>query len=40
MAQWFKVLHGYSEYVEENSDADCEYHGFHARLHKPQYNEM
>jgi len=24
MAQGYKLLHGNSEYVEQNSDADCE----------------
>ena len=40
MAQGYKLLHGKSEYVEQNSDADCEQHGFRVRLHKPQYDEV
>jgi len=40
MTQWYKLLHGKSEYVEQNSDADCEYHEVRVRLHKPHYDEV
>ena len=35
-----KVITRYSKYVEQNAYADCEYHGFRVRLHKPQYDEV
>jgi len=28
------------EYVGQNSDADCEYHGLDVRLHKPHYDKV
>jgi len=40
MAQGYKLLHGNSEYVEQNSDADCKYHGFCVQIHKPQHDEV
>ena len=40
MAQWYKLLHSNSEYVEQNLDAYCEYHRFCVRLHKPQYDKV
>jgi len=40
MAQCYKLLHGNSAYVEQNSDTDREYHWFCVRLYAPQYDEV
>ena len=39
-SEWYKLLNGYSEFVEQNSEAYCEYYRFCVWLHKPQYDKV